>query len=326
MGKKWFFLGAITFFLWGIINTYFSVVRYGIEQGMYMWFCNLALFAIAYGLWRKDTSWLITWVSFALLTQSFWIIDNLWRIVTKKNLFGMIEFMYQPGYPLDEFLVSHYHYFMIPTMIFALLFLKQNRANSRRLSIICGIFVFGISYLFFPQEQNLNCVRESCFPALENLKGPVYSFIFSLTVMSLGATLAYFIEKVHRKITLTKKQKSAAVYVFLGIILMSITLSIVDVSYKKTLPKFTCLSPFENFKMTISCNYSTEYKDEKMWFVYNVYNKLSKSKICTTKININGNELVMHKDLLIEPHKKYNMVFVLEYPKIDTLAKLSVSC
>ena len=71
--KGWFNVGAIIFLVWGVINSWFGISRYGFEQGMYFWFCNLALFAVAYGVWRKNPSWLIAWLSFALFTQSFWI-------------------------------------------------------------------------------------------------------------------------------------------------------------------------------------------------------------------------------------------------------------
>lgn len=324
--NNWFFIGAITFFLWGTINTWFGITRYGIEQGMYMWFCNLALFAIAYGLWKKNASWLISWLSFALITQTFWIIDNIWRIAAGRNLFGVIEFMYQPGYPLDEFLISHYHYFIIPTIIIVLLFIKQKKYNTTKIAVTCSMLIFGFSYFFFPQEQNLNCIQEPCLPVLENFRGQLYSLLFPLIVISLSIITAHFIESLHKRINLTKKQKKIATCFFCIIILLSIGLTVADTLYKKTLPTLNCLSPFEKFGMRLSCKYTTEFKNEQIWFVYIIDNKLSELKVCTTKIVLNGKEQIMHKDLFIEPHKKYNLAFIIPYPKENTLARLSAIC
>lgn len=326
MLKKWFFIGSFVLLMWGIINTWFGISRYGIGQGMYVWFCNLALFAVAYAIWRKNTSWLIAWLSFALLTQTFWIVDNIWRIITGKNLFGLVEFMYQPGYPLDEFLFSHYHYFIIPSILFALLFIKQKKSHAKIIALIQGMFIFGISYFLFPPEQNLNCIREPCFIISDKWKGHFYSLTFSLTVILLGAIGSHLIERIHKKITFTKKHKAIATFIFFVIILISIGLIIVDVNYKRTLPKFICSEGFEDSEIKISCGFSTEFEDEKMWFVYNIENKSPKYLTCTSRLNMDGMEQIMHQSLYLEPLKKYNFGFIIPYPNKDTIAKVSALC
>lgn len=324
--QNWFDIAASIFLLWGVVNTFFGISRYGIEQGMYFWFCNLALFAVAYGLWKKNTSWLIAWLSFAIITQSFWIVDNIWRIATEKNLFGLIEFMYQPGYPLDEFLISHYHFFIIPTIVLALLFFKQTKHKTIELTIVYGIVILVLSYLFFPKEQNINCIRESCFPILENWRGPVYSLIYSLSIILLASIVAFFIEKIHKKLNFNKKQKVFAVYIFCSIVILSFGLIIADISYKMTLPTLNCQNSYEISGVKISCKYTSEYKEQQMLLIYSVENQVAEHKLCTTKIIINGKEEVMHQNIYIEPYKKYSIGFVLPYPKENVKAKLSVSC
>ena len=324
--KDWFLIGSIIFFLWGIINTWFGISRYGIDQGMYLWFCNLALFAVAYGLLKKHTDIIIAFLSIGLLTQSFWIIDNTWRVLTKKNLFGLIEFMYQPGYPLDEFLASHYHYFMIPALTLALFFLpKQKGYNTTKIILLSSAFIFSSSYFLFPPEQNLNCIRESCFPNLERWKGPVYSLIFVVIVTLVCIGLAHFIEKFHKK-NLIQKYKTIAVFVFCMVFLASVWITSADISYKRTLPKFKCSSIFEDSKINLYCKYNTEFKNEQIWLVYTIKNKLLKSITCTSKIYINGEDGIMHSNLHLEANKKYNIGFILPYPKEDATARLSALC
>lgn len=324
--RNWFDIGASIFFLWGVVNTFFGISRYGIEQGMYFWFCNLALFAVTYGLWKKNTSWLIAWLSFALITQSFWIFDNIWRITTGKNLFGLVEFMYQPGYPLDEFLISHYHFFIIPTIILALLFLKGEGYYAKTVAIVNSVLIFGLSYFLFPVDQNLNCVRESCFNLIKDWKVSFYPFIFTLTIIVVGTVLTHLIERLHKKILFTKNIKRSIVIVYSFIIGFGVILVLVDLSYKKTLPSFTCENSFEDSEIRIECRYTEEFKSGEMLLVYTINNKLSKTNVCDSRISISRREWVMHKNIYLEANKKYTLKFILPYPKENVKAKLSAYC
>ncbi|MBY0371741.1 hypothetical protein K2X33_13740, partial [bacterium] len=85
----YFAIGAVLFGIWGVWNTTLAVTRYGVDQGMYWWFCNLALLATAVGLWRRHRALLIAFLAVASFTQVFWIFDNLFRLFTGHNAFGL---------------------------------------------------------------------------------------------------------------------------------------------------------------------------------------------------------------------------------------------
>ena len=145
----WFFFTGAFFILWGLANTYLSLERYGLASGEYWWFCNIALFAIGFALIAKSPKWIVSFLAAALISQTLWIADNVFRLLTKKNLFGLVEFMYQPGYPMDEFIASHYHFFIIPTALLSLFFLDKKKYSTISVTIGVGIVVFGLSP-FFP--------------------------------------------------------------------------------------------------------------------------------------------------------------------------------
>ena len=115
--RQFFKTIGYVFLLWAATNTYFGMVRYGWDEGMYWWFCNLCLGSMGAVLVFDHWGWGLGWISVALATQTFWITDNFWRIFTGKNLFGLVEFMYQPGNPFEEFLISHYHFYILPVGI-----------------------------------------------------------------------------------------------------------------------------------------------------------------------------------------------------------------
>ena len=326
INMNWLVIGGFIFISWGILNTWLSITRYGIEHGDYMWFCNLALFAIGFGLLIQNSGLVISFLSMALLTQSLWIIDNIWRLFAKKNLFGVIEFMYQPGYPLDEFVVSHYHFFIIPFAILALFFLKHKKHKTTKITFISGSFIFFASYLLSLPDKNVNCIKESCLPALMNFSGLSYSLIFPLIILLASSFLANFIQEAFLKAKVTKKQKKFAVFIFCIIFLSSLMFVMFDIQYKKTLPKFICLGPSENNGVKISCKYTTEFQDNQMWFVYLMESKSTEPSICTSKIKLNDKEEILQRNMYIEPKKKYKLSSVFSYPNTDTFGKLFVSC
>src|SRR4051812_24256411 len=101
MGRpSWFTLGAFFFGLWGIANTWITVAHYGWDQGMYLWYCNVALLATAVGLGLKNRGLLLAFLGVATFTQPLYVFDSLWHLTTGNSLFAVAEFMYQPGMPM----------------------------------------------------------------------------------------------------------------------------------------------------------------------------------------------------------------------------------
>lgn len=322
----WLALGGIIFLLWGIVNSILDVSRYGLEKGEFLWFCNISLFVIAYGIIRKDSRWIIGFLPFAFLTQTFWIFENFFRLATKKNLFGLIEFMYQPGFPLDEFIISHYHLFAIPLALISLFFLKPRKGGTTRIIFACGIIIFFLSYLFSYPDKNINCIKHPCFASLEKYESFAYSLVFPLALLSVSSILAYYLQALHNRMKFGEKQKFFAVFAFTLVILFSVVFTVFDVKYKNDLPKFACLGPYEADGIKISCKYTDSFKTEQMWLVYRVESKSSFPKTCTSMIKLNGEMKTLHRNFYVEPGKKYNIAYALPYPKKDALGQLLVAC
>lgn len=322
----WLTLLAIIFLLWGIINSFLDISRYGIEKGEFLWFCNISMFVIAYGIIRKDSRWIIGFLPFAFLTQTFWIFENFFRLSTKENLFGLIEFMYQPGFPLDEFIISHYHLFAIPLAVVSLFFLKTRKGGTTKIIFTCGMVIFFLSYIFSYPDKNINCIKEPCFASLEKYGGFVYSFIFPLVLLSISSVLAYYLQALHNRMRFGKKKKFFAVFIFSMVVAFAATFTILDVRYKNDLPRFACLGPYESGGIKISCKYTDSFKNGQMWFVYMVESKSSFPKTCTSMIKLNDEMEVLHRNMYIEPNKKYKISYVLSYPKKDTFGRLLINC
>ncbi len=188
-------VGAVLL-VWGLANTAVDIDRYGWAMGHYWWFCNLALLGVGLGCVIKDRGFVVGFLAISLFTQIFWIVDDLSILVFNRSVLGLSIFRYQPNFPLDEFLLSQYHYFTIPAG-----FLGWGCAELRRGSAVARValfnpLIFGVSYFAFPAGKNINCIHKSCFSGLPNIQGPVYAFGFWFSLYMIHLFVAWRLERV----------------------------------------------------------------------------------------------------------------------------------
>ncbi len=323
----WFVLGAVIFGSWAAINTFLGMARYGIEQGIYWWFCNLALIGTAWGLARKHRGWLIGFLSIACFTQSFWVLDNLSRLILGSNVFGLVEFLYRPGLPLDEFLLAHYHYFTIPVCLFALYFLpSKQKSNALTLVCIFNPLIFGVSYFVFPASQNINCIHESCMPALGNWSGAAYSLSFWAIIFAAHILSCRGFEKLFNGMKRTDFRRQKYTRSFAAFVAIALGLSAWDVQYRTTLPSMTCSQPTEDGMTRIGCGYTLDSSPSVMNFVYRIKNKTQEGLTCSTKARTQFTEFVLSENLVLAPGEKKNVRLVLPYPDVSVNVTLKADC
>lgn len=324
MSKGWFFFGGGFFILWGLANTYLSLERYGIASGEYLWFCNVALFAIGFALVMKSPKWIVSFLAAALISQTFWIVDNIFRLLTKKNLFGLAEFMYQPGYPMDEFIASHYHFFIIPTALLSIFFLRKEKYNIIPVTIVVGIVMFGLSPLF-PYERNINCSKTPCFNNVPDY-GIAYQIAFPFVFIAANTMLAVLLKNIHIKMPPSRKMKKIAVGIYIFIVVLGAMVMYADINYKESLPSFKCANPSENDGARIGCKYTSEIGNNRMLLSYNIENMDAKKKTCRSSIIIAGDKHAMQDNIIVEPSHKHALKFEMPYPQASIIAELSVNC
>jgi hypothetical protein len=322
----WFRVGGAFLALWAFLNTYIDIQRYGVEQGFYWWFCNLALIGTAGGLLFHSRGWITGFLSIACFTQIFWVIDNLFRTLTHRNLFGMVEFMYQPGLPLDEFVLSHYHYYTIPISLIALFYLPQYKSRSLLLVAIFNPLIFGVSYFLFPAHQNVNCIHEPCFPDLEHWAGPLYSFLFWFVIFLAHLGICYQIEKYFRTTRLTLKSRRKTLHFFGGSLVAFTLLAVVDTDYKASLPRLRSEAPQEYKGVSVRYRYTLDDSPNVMLLAYDLENKNETSKVCNTFVSYGGKNTLLQREVTLLPNEKRQLRAPLAYPDHDVVISLKADC
>ena len=325
MKKDWFLFGGLFFLIWAILNTVFAILHYGLDQGFFLWVGNIALFGTAYGLLRKDKDVLLHFLAITSFTEIFWALDNLVRLITHKNLFDLVEFMYQPGSPLVEFILAHHHFFTIPVLILAVCHLKDGKRHTLKLAVAIYLSIYTASY-FFPVEQNLNCSHAPCFPSLVRLEGIRYTTALFLIALTLGLTLKLFFQQFFsdsRISPLFQERVRTSFFVLTGFLFL---LTLFDLSYRNTLPRFSCKAPYSDDRIGIGCKYTMDYSHDWLVLVYTLRNKTLKAQNCVSYIENEEKKDVLQDSLFVLAGKTVDLSILIHYPKKDTHPSLSAVC
>ncbi len=313
------------FLLWAAANTYLSFTRYGWDEGMYWWFCNLCLGSIGAVLVFDHWGWGLGWISVALATQTFWITDNFWRIFTGRNLFGLVEFMYQPGNPTDEFLLSHYHFYILPVGITYLFVTKDQRWLPAPKQALVHAGIFFVSWLF-PENQNVNCIHRTCMPGAEWMRGPIYSVLFTaficLLSLAIGLALKPWILR-HRP---SEKGRTTAVRVFLLWCLATVAFLYLDIREKSKIPSFRCTNENKTSTESVFCRFTLEGAPQVLEMHYDVINHEAVEKKCETLFRMGDLEKPSPNVLRLSPFEKRKITSSFRYPNSDMTINLRLRC
>ncbi len=299
--------------------------RYGSDWGTYWWFCNLALLGMGIGLLFRNRGLLTGFLAIASFTQVFWLIDNLTRQVRGKGVFGLVDFMYRPGYPIDEFILSHYHYFTLPIALTALLYLPQKKNHTLGLIAFFNPFIFGISYFAFPASQNINCIHEACFPGL-NWKGPLYALLFWGVCYVLHLGLGWWLDKFLLNLKITPQKQRVALAGFSVYCLMAFGFAVQDTRYKLTLPSFVCAPPEIYNGVRSGCQYTRLHHGGEFMLTYFVENTVNEGRFCKVKLVTPKAEKLLSEGVPLPEPMKILQNSLLDNPTEDTLVKIVADC
>ena len=93
----------------------------------FLWFCDMANFAILAALWT-ESSLLFSWQAVSvLLVQILWIIDIVGRLILGVHLIGGTGYMFDPAIPLVTRVLSLFHAAAPPLLLWAVWKLGYDR-------------------------------------------------------------------------------------------------------------------------------------------------------------------------------------------------------
>jgi hypothetical protein len=312
--------------LWGCFHIYVLVQNYGPEQGEYLWYCNVALFLSAFALFFESKTAAIALLSPLILTQSLWIIDLTARAFLKHDIFGFTESLFQPGMGMVEFLSSHHHFYTFPTLLLAVFILEKRSFRVSPILFLLAVILLPLSYFYFPETQNINCMKAPCFPELEHFKGKQYSILFALGALAISLLFGRLLSNTLGTRVLSGKNRRIAIGIYFFTLALGTGVSYLTYQEKIKIPRFTCKGPWENETVRIRCKFTNDYIKDWMVFVYEMENKLDKPQECSSFIEIDGKKELLQNGLSVPAKKRTSVPILIHYPMKDSLVQLSAEC
>ncbi|MBS3114786.1 hypothetical protein J4448_06830 [Candidatus Woesearchaeota archaeon] len=167
------------------------------------WFCNTALFLLAFGLFFRKSIVITGIFLVALVVQIPWVLDFLVQLFLGYKLFGLVSYMFDYGFNSLRFYVELDHLLIIPLSIYGIKKLGFHKHGWVFASIAAFIINTG-AYTFSSLLDNVNCVFYSCFS--DKITISSYPLVYMLTWTLLICILIYLLNKIIYKI-LKRKQK-----------------------------------------------------------------------------------------------------------------------
>jgi hypothetical protein len=311
---------------WATYSVTLDLTRYGAAWGRYWWFCNLALIGIGYGIVAKDRGLLIGFVAIACYTQIFWIFDNLFVVLSGQPRFGLVDYLYQPSFPMDEFLLTHYHYFTLPIAVVAILLMEKARESAVKKALFFNPLIFGVSYFVFPAEQNVNCIHRSCFPGLESLQGPLYALGFWGGIFLVHLAVAWVMEKhAFPWIGSRVAAKRAVIGLMGACCVLGSFLTYKNIQVRAAIPVARCENqPIGS--VGVQCSYLRFSSKESVAMAYRGVNDSESRVLCRVEMSGHGARQLLHEQLPLEPRSSLQLETLLDTPKQDVAMRLDYWC
>lgn len=170
---------------WTLLWAPAYAIYHGPEN--FLWFCNLATFALAAGLWLESPL-LVSWQAVSvLIVQILYTVDVAVRFLFGVFPIGGTKFMFDESIPVEIRILSLcMHVGTPPVLVFALGRLGYDRA-ALRLQVVTTAVLLAISYFGGP-HRNLNWSWGPRFQVQEVVAPTLY-----LAIAVVGYTILLYL-------------------------------------------------------------------------------------------------------------------------------------
>jgi hypothetical protein len=138
--------------LWAIVYAGF----YGPQN--FLWLCNLCNFILLVGLWTESRLLVSSQIVAVLFIDLLWSIDLMTALLSGLHPFGGTAYMFNREIPFTVRLMSLYHVFTPPLLLFSVFRLGYSRRGLLLQTLITWV-LFPATYLLADPERNVNWVH-----------------------------------------------------------------------------------------------------------------------------------------------------------------------
>jgi hypothetical protein len=147
---------VVTLFVCVLIPVYWRQADAGPRN--FLWFSDIALFATALALWLESSLIASTMAVGVLLPELFWNLGFFVRLATGKSITGLSEYMFESRRPLFSRLLSLFHIFLPPLLVWLVWRLGYDERAVVAMTLLSFI-VLPVTYAVTKPEHNINWVH-----------------------------------------------------------------------------------------------------------------------------------------------------------------------
>jgi len=168
----------IAWTLWVLVWAPLYWRQYGLQNFLY--FCDLGNLLLAVALWR-ESKLLFSWQATGLLVfQTVFTIDLAGALLSGRHIVGASQYMFDPHIPILIRLLSLFHVFTPPLLVWAIWRLGYD-SRGWKLQTLTAWIVIPINFLWRPQAD-VNWARGPFFREQHRVPGLVYLFAYLILV------------------------------------------------------------------------------------------------------------------------------------------------
>ena len=146
----------------------------------FLFFCDLGNVLIGIGLWLESPL-IFSWAASGLLLfQTIYTVDLAGALVTGLHIVGGTEYMFDPHLPLIIRLLSLFHVFTPPLLLWAIWRLGYDRRGWKLQTLMAWVVV--PINCFWRPDQDVNWARGLFFREQHVMPGWAYLLIYLITV------------------------------------------------------------------------------------------------------------------------------------------------
>jgi hypothetical protein len=180
---------TIPYTLFVIVLVPFYWREYG--PGNFLWFSDIALFAVLFALWTCNR------LAYSMMAVGVLPLEVAWTadFLLGGNLIGLAAYMWDAEELLHMRLLSGFHLFLPPLMIWMLIRQGYDRRAFFAQTVFAWI-VLVLSWLLTTPEENINWVHGlGPGPDAETILHPVLYLVLYMLLLPIGFLLTHLILK-----------------------------------------------------------------------------------------------------------------------------------
>jgi len=145
-----------TLFLCVLVPAYWRLAEAGPRN--FLWFSDIALLATGVALWLENSLIVSTMTVGVLLPEIFWNVGFFVRLTTGRSITGLSEYMFESWRPLFSRLLSLFHIFLPPLLVWLVYVLGYDQRAFVSMTLV-SLIVLPVTYAATKPEHNINWVH-----------------------------------------------------------------------------------------------------------------------------------------------------------------------